>query len=162
MKCPLTRFIDFGFEGDCRAGIDIHGMLYRIPFAVSVIQNRPHPVKMHRMRHHRFIDEGNPDPFAILQPDRVCIFVFHAVNRPDITLHISGQPQFNFTVCRPELIAWFLCFQICVGQEAAAILGCGNKPAAGCIERIIGLVAHSLHLGMIHALHRRMVHLLHF
>ena len=84
MESPLSGGIDFNFHVDRCAGLDAHSMLDGIVRALTGIDDRPHPVQVHRMCHHRLIEH-----------DRIGIVVFHIVDRPDVTLHNARQTEFN-------------------------------------------------------------------
>ena len=130
MESPLTRRVDFGLREDRCSGGNADRVLDRVPLALACIEDRPHAVQVHRVGHHGLVDELEADPLAILQADWLRVGIFDAVDRPDITLHVSGQAQLDLAGCVAVGIEWLLGPQIVVGEELAAVCRCRCKAAA--------------------------------
>ena len=83
MEGPLAGGIHFRFHVDGGAGRNADHMFDRVPFLGTGVEDRPHTVQMHRMGHHRFIDEFESDPFAVLAAV--------SVRRPPYLTSLSDQ-----------------------------------------------------------------------
>ena len=73
MESPLSGGIDFNLHIGRGAGLDAHRVLDGVVRALTGIDDRPHPVQVHRMCHHRFVDEPHTHAFAIIEHDRIGI-----------------------------------------------------------------------------------------
>src|SRR3546814_13129872 len=63
---------------------DADCVLEWVPLAVTVVEDGPHAVQVHRMGHHRLVDELEANAFAVLKADRLRFRVLLVVNRPDV------------------------------------------------------------------------------
>lgn len=71
MKRPLAGGIDLRLHIDRGSRRYVDDVLDGVPLAVAIVEDRPHPVEMHGVAHHRLVDEFDAYPLAILKPDWV-------------------------------------------------------------------------------------------
>src|SRR3546814_19786783 len=79
---------------------DADCVLEWVPLAVTVVEDGPHAVQVHRMGHHRLVDELEANAFAVLKADRLRFRVLLVVNRPAVAFHVSSQPEIGRASCR--------------------------------------------------------------
>ena len=108
VKSLLSGGVHLGFGIDRGAGRNADRVLDRVPFLGTCIQDGSHTMLMHRVSHHGFVDEFEPHTLAILESDGLSLLIFLVIYRPDISLHIAGQAQRNFSGWLAHLIKRFL------------------------------------------------------
>ena len=78
MERPLTGRVHFCFRVNGGARCNADNVLHGVPFPGTGIQNGPHAVQMHGMRHHGFIDKFEPNPFTVLQTNFFFVLILLA------------------------------------------------------------------------------------
>src|SRR3546814_3343690 len=71
VESPLASCIDLDFGEHRGARGDADCVLEWVPLAVTVVEDGPHAVQVHRMGHHRLVDELEANAFAVLKADRL-------------------------------------------------------------------------------------------
>ena len=77
------------------AGLDVDSVLLGIASTVPDVGQQPCPMYVHRMIHHRLVDDSESDTLAVPQYDRLCFTELAAVDRPEVPLHIARQPHLD-------------------------------------------------------------------
>ena len=70
-------------------------VLAHVELPVVVLEVAPHPVQMDRVRHHRVVDQHDPQAFAVGESQRLGVGELDAVERPREPLHVPGQMQLD-------------------------------------------------------------------
>src|ERR1700674_1413100 len=76
-------------------------------------------MQMYRMLHHSVVYEDDSRPFSQLEPDRLSVGEFLAIEPPDEAFHVAGQMQFDLAVGRARIGPAVTGAQVGVGQYAA-------------------------------------------
>src|SRR3546814_6672835 len=82
-------------SSDLGARRDADCVLEGVPLAVSVVEDGPHAVRVHRMGHHSLVDELESHALAVLQADRLGLRVLLVIDGPEIALHVAGQADLD-------------------------------------------------------------------
>ena len=101
MEGPVARGVDGDVSRETFGRFYVDGVLAGIVGAVPVVEDHPHTMQVNGVVHHGVVNEGEPRPFAVNEPDRVGAFgELLTVEGPHVTFHVSCKMKFDLSPWR--------------------------------------------------------------
>ena len=118
VKCPVAECIGSQVENYLATGLDHNGMLAGRVVVMARDEFEEMAMKMNRMVHHRIVDQVNTHPLSLDKRDwGMVIGQPHAVERPHVPFHVSGQVDVERSAGRAHMGIAVDGHEVAVGQN---------------------------------------------
>src|SRR5579883_495315 len=134
VKGPVPRRIGGKNEAHALTGLYIDRVLHRQAIALTVLHGKEEPVKMHRVLHHRVVNQHEAYALAELHTHWPSFGEFLPVEAPGETLHIAGEMELDLALHRRGVAGGQKIFELRIGEDATPV---AIQPVAGFRQAIL-------------------------
>ena len=92
---PVAALVGLELDRPLAHRRDVDGVLQRRSVPLAFEHSEEVAVQVNRVVHHRVVEQLQPQHFAALDLDHAVLGHGLAVERPDVALHVAGQPEFD-------------------------------------------------------------------